>query len=356
MRIGMLVIAAMLAASVLPARAEDYYKGKTITIINSTGSGDSYGLIARAVARAMPKYLPGSPTMVVQDMPGGGNLVATNHLYNVAAKDGAVIGTINNAMPLFQILDGRGVRFDARKFNWIGSTGYYNSVAMIWSTAGIRTVQDLYTKEVVLGGTGPGSSIVIFPTVMNNVLGTKFKIVNGYSSAADVSLAMERGEVQSRTGSYMDLLSQRPQWMSEKKVNIVVQIGPKPDKALPDVPMLTDLAKNDEQRAILKLIGSPIALGRPYLTPPGVPPEIVAILREGFAASMKDPGFLADMEKMHIPVDPISGEVLQALVHVLPDVRGREHLVQARVGARWPFHVLRRDLRRDVQLAVGVTA
>jgi tripartite-type tricarboxylate transporter receptor subunit TctC len=310
----MLMFASALALSAPLAQADEYYKGKTITIINSTGSGDTYGLIARALARAMPKYLPGGPTMVVQDMPGGGNLVATNHLYNVAAKDGTVIGTINNAMPLFQILDGRGVRFDAGQFNWLGSPGYYNSVAMVWSTAGVTRVEDLYTKEVVLGGTGPGSSIVLFPTVMNNVLDTKFKIVNGYNSAADVSLAMERGEVQSRTGSYMDLLSQRPQWMSDKKVNIVVQIGPKPDKDLPDVPMLTDLAKNDEQRAILKLVASPISLGRPFLAPPGVPRDIVSMLRQSFAATMKDSGFQADMAKLNIPLDPISGEDIAASV------------------------------------------
>jgi hypothetical protein len=150
---------------------------------------------------------------------------------------------------------------------------------------------------------------------MNNILGTKFKIVLGYKSVNEINLALERGEVQARTGSYMDLQSERAQWLAEKKVDLVVQIGPKPDKDLPNVPMLTDLAKNDEQRAILKLIGSPIALGRPFLAPPGVAPEVVAMLRQGFVATMKDEAFRSEMEKLRIPLDPVSGEELSAVVN-----------------------------------------
>jgi tripartite-type tricarboxylate transporter receptor subunit TctC len=298
------------------AEAQDFYAGKTITIIVSTGGDDSYGYIARAFAQSMPRHIPGQPTMIVKAMPGAGNVLATNHLYNIAPKDGTTIGTINNAIPLHQVLDGRGVHYDASKFNWLGSTGTYNSVAYVWHTAGVKTIQDVMKKEVVLGGTGAGSSIVIYPTVMNNVLGTKFKIVLGYKSVSEINVAMERGEVQARTGSYADLHSEHQDWLDQKKVVLLTQIGSKPDKAVPaGVPLVTALAKTDEQRQILKLIASPIGLGRPYLAPPDVDKDRVALLRTALAETMRDPGFLADMAKLKIDVDPVSGDEIAQVVN-----------------------------------------
>jgi tripartite-type tricarboxylate transporter receptor subunit TctC len=309
-------VAAFAALFTVSAHAEDFYTGKTMTIIVSTGGDDSYGYIARAFAQNMPGYIPGHPTMIVKAMPGAGNVLATNHLYNIAPKDGTTIGTINNAIPLHQVLDGRGVHYDASKFNWLGSTGTYNSVAYVWHTAGIKTIQDVMKKEVVLGGTGAGSSIVIYPTVMNNVLGTKFKIVLGYKSVSEINIAMERGEVQSRTGSYADLASEHADWLKEKKVVLLTQIGSTPDKAVPaGVPLITTLAKTDEQRQILKLIASPIALGRPYLAPPGVPADRVALLRKAFMETTRDKGFLADMKKLKIDVDAVNGDKLADIVN-----------------------------------------
>jgi tripartite-type tricarboxylate transporter receptor subunit TctC len=253
--------------------------------------------------------------MIVKAMPGAGNVLATNHLYNIAPKDGTTIGTINNAIPLHQVLDGRGVHYDASKFDWLGSTGTYNSVAYVWHTAGIKTIQDVMKKEVILGGTGAGSSIVIYPTVMNNVLGTKFKIVLGYKSVSEINIAMERGEVQSRTGSYADLVSEHQDWLNDKKVVLLTQIGSTPDKAVPaSVPLITTLAKTDEQRQILKLIASPIALGRPYLAPPDTVPEGLALLRKAFAETMRDKGFLADAAKLKIDIDPVSADKITEIV------------------------------------------
>jgi tripartite-type tricarboxylate transporter receptor subunit TctC len=303
-----------LAATFAAHAQEEFFKGKTITIINSTGNGGSYYNIAQALTRHMPRYIPGRPSMIVKSMPGGGNLLATNFMYNRAPSDGTHIATINNSVPLHQVLDGTGVHYDANKFHWLGSTGSYNSVAYVWHTAGIRTYKDLLEKEVILGGTGVGSSIVIYPTATNNLLGTKFKIVLGYNSTADIDIAMERGEVQARTGSYTALQSEHPDWIKDKKVNILFQIGSKRDPALPDVPLLTELATTDEQREILKLISSPIALGRPYLAPPNTPPDRLAILREAFAATLKDKGFLDDMAKLTTEVDPISGDEVAQII------------------------------------------
>lgn len=295
------------------AAAQDF-KGKTVTIIVSTGAGGSYYDVAQAFARHMPKHIPGQPAMIVKAMPGAGNVLATNFLHNIAPKDGTTIGTINNSIPLHQVLDGMGVHYDARNFNWLGSTGSYNSVAYVWHTAGVKTIKDVMEKEVILGGTGVGSSIVIYPTVMNNVLGTKFKIVLGYKSTMEIDVAMEREEVQARTGSYTALKSEHPEWVKDKKVAIIAQIGEKKDAELPDIPLMSDLGKTDEERQVLKLISSPIAVGRPYLAPPDVPPDRLAVLRKAFDATLKDKGFLADAKKLDIDIDPTSGEDLTRIV------------------------------------------
>jgi len=291
------------------------FQWKSLTIITSTGAGGTYDLLARLVARHMPKYLPGNPTAIVQNMPGGGNVIATNYMYNNALKDGTVIAVINDAIPLHQVIDGRGVRFDADKFNWLGSPGDRNSVTFAWHTSGIKTIEDVMRREVALGGTGVGSSIVIYPTAMNKVLGTKFKIVLGYRSSSEVFLAMERGEIAARSVGLTSVLAEYPDWISEKKINFLVQLGPKRDSMLPDVPLLTELAKTEEQRQILSLISAPTLLGQPYLAPPGVPQERVAILRAAFASTMRDPGFTADISRISYGAVSLTGEEVARFVH-----------------------------------------
>jgi tripartite-type tricarboxylate transporter receptor subunit TctC len=213
------------------------------------------------------------------------------------------------------MIDGRGVRYDADKFNWLGSPGDRNSVTFVWHTAGINNIQDAMKKEVALGGTGVGSSIVIFPTAMNKVLGTKFKIVMGYRSSAEVFLAMQRGEVQARSVGLTSVLSEYPDWIKDKKIIFLAQMGAKRDPLLPNVPLVTELAKTDEQRQILKLISSPTELGQPYLAPPGVPADRVAVLRKAFEATMKDKAFLADAEKISYSVNALTGEEVARIVH-----------------------------------------
>ncbi len=307
---GTLALAAglMLATTISDLRAQEAspFKGKQITIITSTGAGGTYSLIARLIAKSLPKHY-GAESAIVKNMPGGSNVVATNHLFNVAPKDGTVIGVVNNAIPLHQVLDGRNVRYDASRFNWIGSTGGRNEAVFIFKTTGIRTVSDLQKKQATLGGTGPGSSIVIYPTVMNSLLGTKFKIITGYKSSKAVFLAMERGEIEARSGSITSIHKTFPKWMSEKKLNFIAQIGLERDAEIPDAPLLVELAQSEEQKKIMSLISSPGQLGHPYLLPPGVAAERVAFARKAFNAVMADPVFLADIKKSKVDISPIKG-------------------------------------------------
>lgn len=309
-----IVFGAVAVLTAFSARADPYFQGKTIAVVTSTGAGGTYDVTARLIARHMPRYIPGNPTMIVQNMPGGGNVLATNFMYAVAPKDGTTIASIHNAIPLHQVLDGRGVRYDAAKFNWLGSTGPETEVIIVWHTAGVNTIEQAKEKEIILGGTGAGSGLVIIPTAMNNLLGTKFKMVMGYKSSEDINLALQRGEVQARAFSLVSITSQRADWIKEKKISFLVQVGAKRDKDLPDVPLLTELAASDEQREILKLISSAPGLGRPYIAPPGVPADRLAILRNAFDATLNDKAFLAEAEKLQMDIDPMRADETARIV------------------------------------------
>jgi tripartite-type tricarboxylate transporter receptor subunit TctC len=293
---------------------QNFFRGKTITIVTSTGAGGGYDLMARLIARHMPRHLPGAPTMIVQNMPGAGDILATNYMYGIAPKDGTTIGVVGSAVPLSQVLDPSKVHFDAGKFNWIGSTGARNEVVFALRSAGVDSVDELRKKEVVLGGTGPASSVVMYPTAMNNVLGTKFKIVTGYPSTAEVFLAMERGEVAAQTGTLASIHRGYPQWISKNEIVFLAQVGSKRDPELPNVPLLTDLAKTDEQRQILALVSSPSDLGQPYLAPPGLPASRLQLLRSAFDATLSDPKFVADAARAQADLYPIKGEVVATIV------------------------------------------
>jgi tripartite-type tricarboxylate transporter receptor subunit TctC len=324
----LLAILAVFASGV--AHAETSFEGKTITIVTSTGVGGVYDLTARVIARHMGRHVPGNPTLIVQNMPGGGNVLATNYMYNIAPRDGTAIATVHNAMPLHQVLDGRGVRFDAGKFNWLGSTGPENEVILVWKGVGIDTIKQATEREVVLGSTGAGSGLSIMPIAMNNVLGTRFKMVIGYKSSEDINLAMERGEVQARAFGINSIIAQHADWLRDHKVAFLAQAGVKRDKDLPDVPLLTELAATDEQRQVLKVISAPAGLGHPYLAPPGVPADRLAILRTAFEATLKDRAFLADVEKLQIAIDPMSAA---EVAHIVADTINAPGAVVAKAKA-----------------------
>jgi tripartite-type tricarboxylate transporter receptor subunit TctC len=295
---------------------EDFYKGKTITIVASSGAGGPIDLACRTVARFLGRHIPGNPSIVVRNMPGGGHVLMSNFMFNQAAKDGTYIGGVVNSIPTHQVIDGRGVRFDAGKFQWIGSTGYSNLMTFAWHTSGFKTIKDVFERELLAGATGVGSGTYIYTNAMNVILGTKFKMVLGYKDSPAVNLAVERGEVQARGGMTLTGLKQeRPDFVAEKKVIMLVQTGEEREAEYPDVPLMHELGRSDEERQVLQLISSPAALGRPFFVPPEVPADKVAALTKAFAAMVKDPDYIAEGHKVRLDMNPLSAERVTKLVH-----------------------------------------
>jgi len=303
-----------------PAAAQaDFYKGKTIEMIISTGVGGGLDTNARMVARYLSKHIPGNPTIVAKNMPGAGHVRAANYIYNQAPKDGTTIGTLIPAFVMAQVLDRTdAIQFDAAKMNWLASTSASNSTVYVWKDTGVNTVEDAKKKSVLMGGTGAGSYTTLYPLVMNHILGTQFKIISGYNSTAEVRLAMERGEVQGRAGNnFNSLKAENADWLRDNKISILVQVGLERDPEFKDVPLLIDLAKNEEEKKILTLFSADVVIGRPFLTAPGVPADRVAILRKAFADVTRDPDFLKESEKAGLDVQLVEGEKIQKIVEEL---------------------------------------
>jgi tripartite-type tricarboxylate transporter receptor subunit TctC len=297
------------------ADAADFYKGKTIDLIISTGAGGGLDRNARIVARHLPNHIPGKPTIVAKNMPGAGHLRAANFLHTQAAKDGTVIGTIIPGFLMSQVLEGAGAKFDASKFNWLGSTSYSTQTVYVWKTSKVKSVEDARKQETLMGATGAGSYAALYPTVMNNVLGTRFKIIAGYKSSAEVNLAMERGEVEGRAGNnWNSLKAENGDWLKDGSIRLITQIGLARDPEIGDVPLLLDFAKTDEERDVLRFFSSDIVLGRPFLAPPGVPADIVALLRKAFSDMMADPAFLKESADANLDVNPVDGAAVQKVV------------------------------------------
>jgi len=301
---------ALIAASIPVARADqlaDFYSGKAISLIVSTGVGGGVDTNARLVAKHFGNHLPGKPSIVVKNMTGAGHLQATNYLYMQAPKDGTHMGAILPAFVGYQILDGRGSQYDTRNFNFLGSSDVENANLYTWSKLGIKKIEEVKERQVLMGATGAGSYTMLYPTILNNLQGYKFKMVSGYKSTNEIHLAMERGEVSGRAGNFFSSLkAQNPDWLAEKKIDILLQIGEKRDPEWPQVPLLTDLAVNEEQRLIFKLFSAEIALGRVFITTPGVPADRLQALRLAFEKTMQDPGFNADIRAAEMQVRPLT--------------------------------------------------
>ena len=252
------------AAACAPALADDaaLFAGRTITVVIGYPPGGGFDLAARMMVQYMPKFIPGEPTMVAQNMPGASSFKASNYIYNAAPKDGTYIGGVVNSIPTHQVIDGRGVRFDAGKFIWLGSTGFANLMTMAWHTAGVRNIKDVFERELLTGVTGVGSGTYIYTNAMNVILGTKFKMVMGYKGVTDIDLAMERGEVMGRGGmSYSAAIYEHSDWLKDGKLVILAQVGLARDKTLPKVPLLSELGDNADDNRILRIVSSPVSVG-----------------------------------------------------------------------------------------------
>jgi tripartite-type tricarboxylate transporter receptor subunit TctC len=305
-------------ALIAPAVADavsDFYSGKSINMIISTGVGGGLDANARMVARHIGNQIPGRPSVVPRNMTGAGHLQATNFMFNQAPRDGTHIGAILPSFALYQLIDGKGAQYDSRKFNWIGSSDVDNMNVYVWHAANVRSAEDAKRTEVLMGGTGAGSYTILFPTLMNNLLGTKFKMVPGYKSTNEIHLAMERGEVQGRAGNFFSSLkSGNADWLRDKKIDLIAQIGAARDADFPNVPLLQELAPNEEAARIIRLFSAEIAMGRSYLTTPDTPADRLAALQKAFDATMRDPGFLDEAKKAAIDVRPLKAAQLQAIL------------------------------------------
>ena len=309
-----LAAAAMLAA---PSAGQadaiaDFYKGKTVNVLIGVGVGGEYDLQARLVARHIGKHIPGNPTVVAQNMTGAGGLKMANYLATVAAQDGTYIGMIANSFPELQVVGLKGMQFDTRKFHWLGTIAQTVETMAVWSTTGVKSIDDVKKRETVAGASGKGAITYTLPTLMNEVFGTKFKVVTGYQGGNRINLAMERGEVEARNNTWSSWKTTKKAWLDEKKIVVIAQAGPR--AADLDAPSLEQLAKTPEERQLVELIVSGTLMGRPLAVSPGTPPERVKALRAAYAATMKDPEFLADAKKLNFEVNPVLGEALQQAV------------------------------------------
>jgi tripartite-type tricarboxylate transporter receptor subunit TctC len=311
------VLAAMLGPALAGAAAaqsiEEFYRGKQIRFIIASDAGGDYDQWARLIARHWGKHLPGKPTFVPVNMPGGGMLTATNYLFNVAEKDGLVVGMIGRNLPNQALLKHASVRFDPLKFNWLGSPELTNRVCVAKEGAPVQKAEDLYDRELIVGGSGAGTAVSTTPVILNRLLGMKFKLVDGYPSGQAVLLAMERGEVQGICQSYTSLRGSKPEWFSAGKVKVLFNLERTP---LPDVkvPTVYEFIKDDEARRLLSLYNSSVEIGRPILAPPGVPADRVDALRRAFDATMRDSELKAEASKLGLEINALTGEQLSEII------------------------------------------
>ena len=303
------------AASAQTDDVAEFYRGKTIRLVIGYGAGGGYDVYGKFFARYLGDHIPGKPTVIAQNMPGAGSRSAANWLYKVAPKDGTVLAILSQATPADQALGQPGIQFDVRNFNWIGNMVVVNNIMITWHESGVRTIDDAKKKTIAIGATGASSPSVIYPTVANNLFGTQFKIVSGYPGGGDIMIALERREVDGRgSDSWASLKSNNPSWITEKKVNILFQVGPRREPDLPGPPLLTELAQNEEQKQILEVVSGDAAVGRPVLTAPDVPADRVRALRKAFDDVMKDPAFQEAAKKANLYFNPLGGEELQQIV------------------------------------------
>jgi tripartite-type tricarboxylate transporter receptor subunit TctC len=316
------VLPCLLAASGIAhaQAAADFFHNKTITLVVAFPSGGGYDIYSRLAARYLSKHLPGNPTIVVQNMPGAGGVKAANWLYDVAPRDGATLGMIADNSAIEEVIGSPGVAYKTARFLWIGRVTSSVNVEMVRSEVPVKTIADLRTHEIIVGGTGAAGITTVSRRIANAFGGTKFKVVTGYAGSPEACLAMEKGELQGCAPSWTHAKTNLKDWLSSGRARIVLQWGVSRHKELPDVPPMTDLARTDEDRKVLALYGSGTNVGRSLAAPPGTPADRVEFLRQAFAAAMNDPDLIADVKRSHLDYDPMTGAELQSFISEVADV------------------------------------
>lgn len=310
-----MLAAALLAASARAQSAEQFYKGRQLSMVVFSGAGSTYDIYARLLARHLGEHIPGKPTFVVQNMLGAGGLKVEEYLYRIAPKDGSVIGTIGRGLPFEPMLGQNEVNVDPLKFTWLGSMNRDVSLALSWFTSPVKTFDDLKNHELLVPGTGVGADSEIMPRAFNQLAGTRFKIIEGYRDTPVGALAMERGELDGiGYWSWSSIMAAHPDWVRDKKINLLFHTGMAPIADAPGVPSIRDLVTDPVAHSALAFLLAREVMGRPYLAPPGLPPDRAAALRAAFAATLHDPAFLQDAKRARLDVALVTGEEIDALL------------------------------------------
>ena len=306
--------AALTAEGAVAQPAAEFYHGRNMELLVGSGAGGGYDLYARLLARRMGEHMPGKPTLIVKNLVGGGGIRAANLMYNVSPRDGSTIAPVSNAMITAPLIGSEATQFDPSKFAWIGSMSSEDSVCVAWHTAAAKTWADLLTKKLIVGTAAPGTTTYTYPTLLRNMFGAQFELVTGYPDASQVALALERGEVEGICQTYSSLQAQRPQWLAEKQVNVILALGLQRIPELPNTPSVMEITKNDEQSQMLKVIMAPNFSGRPFFAPPDIPADRKLVLRQAFDAVVKEPVLIEDAKKQRLEIAPVSGQAVEDLV------------------------------------------
>jgi tripartite-type tricarboxylate transporter receptor subunit TctC len=311
---GIAIFALVLTSPIAAQPAGDSLAGKSVSMIIGFGAGGGYDLWGRTVGRHIGRHLPGAPTVIPQNMPGAGSYAAASYIFNIAPKDGTVLGIIARDAALGPLSGATGARFDPTKLSWIGTPTKETNVCIAYHTSQVKSVLDLYDKQLIVGDTGPGTGTRSYPKALNELLGMKFKLVGGFPASSDVFLAMERGEVEGICESLDSIKIRRPDWIPTKKISILFQGGAEPNPELDGVPFVLDLALTGEQRQAIEFLYAGQGIGRPFVAPPDLPADRLKMLRDAFNATMTDPAFVAEAQKSKLDLEPEDGEHLAVLI------------------------------------------
>jgi tripartite-type tricarboxylate transporter receptor subunit TctC len=294
----------------------DFYKGKTISFVVGSTTGGGYDAMSRAIARFVGRHMPGNPTFVVRNMPGAGGMLALNNIYNTAERDGTVFAMVNNTTPLEPLFGTKQARYDATKLNWLGTPSYEVGMVVLWHTVPVNSVADLRTKETHVGASGAHSTPAFYARLLNATLGTRMTLVEGYPGQNEALLAMERGELDGYPSTFLSALtSTRPTWLPQKLAKAIVQYGPQRAPELADTPFAPDLVSNQDDKLMLEAGFAPLALGRPLVMPPSVPPDRVAAVRQALSDTFADPDFLAEGARIGLGINaPRTGAQLTDII------------------------------------------